>query len=353
MADLIPSRLNSRFWSIRQGICTCVMLIMFILAGWVLDLFPQGDLTGFALVLLVATVAGVLEPLIHLRVPEPLHEVGGAEGEPVLARLVRPLRDANYRTFTLIMCLWFFGLGLVGPFTMVYLKQEFDALYTHLAVLQAAGLFGSIVACFYAARLIQRIGLKPFGVCMLLLSPLFHVAWFALGYGELAWPLPLGGEMVLPRYVVLIFFNSLLAGGVYASFGIYQLNMLTSMIPREGRTVAMAMHWFLIGCVSAVAPLIGGAIKDAMERMATPGMIRGELPFAWIHLLLLLHAVLIWGVAFPMTRKLRGGDSDWPVAQALGWICITNPMRMARDMYGFNGVVLAAAKRVVARVRDK
>lgn len=341
MADLIPNPLRSRFWNIRQGVCTTVMLLALGLAGWFLDLFPKGNFTGFGVLLLLGTIFGVLESVIHLRVPEPAASPAPA-GISLLERLVRPLRDSNFRYFTLIMCVWFFGAGLIGPFTMVYLKQNFHALYSQLSVIQMAGLLGAIATSFFTGRLIQRAGIRTFGMVMLLLAPLFHLVWFFLDSSSITLVFPFLGASTFPRFVFLIVCNSLLAGSVYTAVGMYQLNMLTSIVPRDGRTIAMAMHWFLIGIVSATAPLIAGWIKDLLELHPMQLTLYHGTAFTYLHLLLILHASLIWFVALPMAKKLKSVETDMTVVKTLSHIFIANPLRMARDIYGFNGAVISS-----------
>lgn len=339
MADLIPDHLRSRFWNVRQGVCTGMMLAVLGLAGWFLDLFPRGDFTGFGIMLLLGTIFGVLEGVIHLRVPEPAASPAPA-GMSLIERLVRPLKNSNFRYFTLIMCVWFFGAGLIGPFTMVYLKQNFQALYSQLSAIQMAGLLGAIGTSFYTGRLIQRAGIRTFGIVMMLLAPLFHLVWFFLDSSAITLVFPFLGACTFPRFVFLIVCNSLLAGSVYTAVGMYQLNMLTSIVPRDGRTIAMAIHWFLIGTVSATAPLIAGWIKDLLEIHPIPLTLYNGTAFSYLHLLLILHASLIWFVALPLAKKLKSVETDMTVVKALSHIFITNPLRMARDIYGFNGAIV-------------
>jgi hypothetical protein len=122
----------------------------------------------------------------------------------------------------------------------------------------------------------------------------------------------------------------------------YQLNMLTSIVPRDGRTIAMAMHWFLIGTVSATAPLIAGWIKDLLEMHPMQLTLYHGTAFTYLHLLLILHASLIWFVALPLAKKLKSVETDMTVVKALSHIFITNPLRMARDIYGFNGAIVTS-----------
>jgi MFS family permease len=349
MADLIPDERRSRFWNIRQGLCTAAMLITFGAAGWFLDRYPEGSRTGFGLVLLVCAVFGVLDILIHRRVPEPAAQPV-PPGVPLLTRLIRPLKDRNFRTFTLIMGIWLFGVGLVGPFAMVYLRQAFNASYTQLSAIQIATQIGAILTSFYAGRLIQRAGMRTFGMLMLLLAPLFNLVWFFVDADPVSLTFPMIGNVTLPWFTVLLCCSSLLSGSVFAAVSIYQLNMLTSIVPRDGRTTAMAVHWSIAGLASALAPVAAGWIKDLMVAHPVQLTLYHGTPFAFMHVLAVLHTILIWCVALPVARKLTSVPTDMTVVKALSHIFIANPMRLARDIYGFNGAILSSSLGKVAGV---
>ena len=344
MADLIPEQLRSRFWSIRQGLCMTSMLLTFAVTGWFLDLFPKGSRTGFGFVLLASAVFGVMDILIHRRVPEPAAQPA-APGIPLGTRLLRPLKDQNFRYFTLVMGIWFFGLGLIGPFTMVYLKQAFNALYSHLSIIQIAALLGSIGTSFYSGRLIRRAGIRTFGMLMLVLAPLFSIAWFFVDSSSVTLKIPFTGNLSVPQFTVLLACTSLLSGSVFAAVGIYQLNMLTSIVPRDGRTSAMAVHWSLVGLSSALAPIAAGWIKDILAVHPIHLPLYHGTAFSFMHILLILHAALIWLLALPLARKLKSVPTDMTVVEALSHIFITNPLRMARDIYGFNGVIISSVEK--------
>ena len=67
--------------------------------------------------------------------------------------------------------------------------------------------------------------------------------------------------------------------------------------------------------------------------------------FSYLHLLLILHASLIWFVALPLAKKLKSVETDMTVVKALSHIFIANPLRMARDIYGFNGVIISSIEK--------
>jgi hypothetical protein len=113
----------------------------------------------------------------------------------------------------------------------------------------------------------------------------------------------------------------------------------------------MSVHWFLIGLASAIAPVFAGWIKDHLALHPIGLTLPYGTGFAYMQVLLILHAALIWLVALPLTRKLTAVETDMTVVKALSHIFITNPLRMARDVYGFNGVIVASigkAKEAVA-----
>ncbi|MFA5688952.1 MAG: MFS transporter [Kiritimatiellales bacterium] len=332
MADMIPDERRNRFWSLRQGTCMTGMLITFALCGWFFDLFPAGAQTGFGIFLFAAAIFGTVEILLYYNVAEPaVRKV--PKGIPIRHRILAPLKNRNFRNFTLLLAVWLFGVGLVGPFAMVYLRQEFDTPYTGLAVIQISIQLGSVIAAFGSVALIRRFGIRNFGILTTALAPLTSIAWFFISTAPAAYG--------LPQYLILITLNSLFNGSVFASLGVYQVNMLTAIVPRNGRTTAMAMHWSIAGIFSALAPIIAGAIKDGLAGCKIALTLSGDVNCSFYHVLLILHAGLIWSIALPLARSIDR-DTDVRLGKTLTHIFIINPLRMTRDFYGFNGAVLSA-----------
>jgi hypothetical protein len=187
---------------------------------------------------------------------------------------------------------------------------------------------------------------------MILLAPLFNAAWFFIDASPVTLKLPIMGTLTVPWFTLLLSFSSLLSGSVFAAIGIYQLNMLTSVVPREGRTTAMAVHWSLVGLSSALAPLVAGVIKDFMTIHPVPLALYHGTGFSFMHVLLILHTGLLWLIALPLAKRLESVPTDMTVVRTLAHIFITNPLRIARDIYGFNGVIVASAAKAKTAVRQ-
>ena len=335
-ADLLPDEMRSRFWSIRQGTCMAGTLLAFGICGWFLDRFPGGSHTGFGVILLVCACAGMIEVSFYRYVAEPA-AVPVPKGIPLKTRLITPLRNRNFRNFTFVLATWLFGVGLVGPFALVYLRQEFNTPYTDLAVTQIATQLGSIVAAFGSVGLIRRFGIRNFGIVMTALAPLTSIAWFFISSAPVA-----AGGLHIPHYLLLITINSLFTGSVFASLGVYQVNMLTAIVPQGGRTTAMAMHWSIAGLFSALAPVAAGAVKDFFAAQPLSFSLSTGEKFSFYHILLILHAALIWLIALPLACRVERVAADPSLTRTLARIFVINPLRMTREIYGFNGAIISA-----------
>lgn len=332
IADLVPDSKRASFWAKRQGVVMAAAVISVALTGWFLDLFPETTLSGFGWVLIFASLMGILDVVIHWFVAEP------APTPPnrmlsVAKRVSQPLKNPDFLYFTLAMCVWFFAVGLFAPFLNVYLKTTFGITYTHLSAIQLAGMLSSVVASFIGGRLIVRMGLRTYGLAMVMAAPVFSMVWFFLN-GDSTGMIPILGSV--PQPVMILCISSLVAGGVYAAVGMLQLNLLTALAPTEGRTMAMAVHWTLIGLLSSAGPIIGGWIKDYFNANPINIQLYAGTSFSYFHAILILSALLIWLVMLPLLMRIQKKDGEWPLNQAVIDIFIFTPLRSVRNAYNFN-----------------
>jgi MFS family permease len=343
MADLIPDSQRASFWAKRQGLVLTASVVSVALTGWFLDLFPEHSFAGFGWILIMATVLGMLDVVVHWFVVEPV-PVPADRSLSVAKRIFQPLENRDFRFFTLSMCVWFFGLGFFGPFLNVYLKTTFGLTNTHLSAIQLAGMVSSVVSSFVGGRLIERIGLRTFGLTMVMVIPLFSIFWFFLN-GHTTGLLPVLG--VVPQPVMMLCISSLLAGGVFAAVGMLQLNLLSTLSPSEGRTMAMAVHWTLVGTLSAAGPVAGGWVKDYFTAHPIDLNLYAGTPFSYFQVMVLLHNAMIWFVMLPLLMKIQRQDGEWPLEHAVADIFVLTPLRSVRNAYNFNLAASAVAVNTV------
>jgi MFS family permease len=345
IAELVPESMRSNFWAKRQGVSMITAVISVALIGWFLDLFPETSLTGFGWVLIFASFMGVLDVAIHWKVSEPA-PLPVNRTLSTTKRILKPLENRDFLFFTLSMCVWFFGLGFFGPFLNVYLKTTFDISYTHLSAIQLAGMLSSVVASFSGGKLIDRMGLRTYGLAMVVSIPVFSIVWFFLD-GNTTGLIPVLG--IVPQPVMLLCISSIFAGGVYASVGMLQLNLLSALSPNEGRTMAMAVHWSMIGILSAAGPLAGGWVKDYFTAHPIDLQLYAGTPFSYFQILVILHNLMIWFIMLPLLFKIQKKDGEWPLERAVIHIFIFTPLRTVRNAYNMNLAVSSVAVKTVKK----
>ncbi|RKX47009.1 MAG: hypothetical protein DRP64_02275 [Verrucomicrobia bacterium] len=343
MADLVPDSMRASFWAKRQGVVMTASVVSVALTGWFLDLFPETTLAGFGWILIFASLMGVLDIVIHWYVVEPPPSPPNRTLS-VVKRIILPLKSRDFLYFTLAMCVWFFAVGIFAPFLNVYLKTTFGITYTHISSIQLAGMISSVVSSFVGGRLIDRMGLRTYGLAMVVAAPVFTIVWFFLD-GDATGLIPVLG--VVPQPVMMLCMTSLIAGGIFAGVGLLQLNLLSALAPTEGRTMAMAVHWSLIGILSSTGPVVGGWIKDYLTVNPIDFHLYGGTPFSYFHVLILLHGLMTWFIMLPFLFKIQKKDGEWPLKQAVVDIFVLTPLRSVRSAYNFNLAASAVALNTV------
>ncbi len=336
MADLIPEHQRSRFWGTRQSLLWMVYTPTLVVFGYLLDLFPDprqpdGHFFGFALVFAIGALAGCLDIVAHLKVPEPPRVVCSV-GRRLWHRMVMPFRNRDFSFLTAGMTVWYFNLGLIGSFSILFLTRKFDFSYSQLAVLNLSSSLAVIVGGFLWGFFIKRTGPRSFLISMMLMVPVFAFAWFFLRHTTVMVPLPWIGKVPIAQPMLILTITNFLASLFYCGVGLCQLNALSVLTPREDRTMAMAVHWTLVGLGSSLGPLLGGFLVDWFEVRFPMPVHPAEFRFGFMHLLALMHVAIAWGVALPLISRLRSVDGELPIGTTLSRIVVGNPLRLVGNI---------------------
>ncbi len=335
MADLIPEALRGRFWSRRQAYVTVSFLLAIGGSGWLLDVFrrnPAAELNGFALLLTLAALFGIADILLHTGVPEPARRPA-LPGRGWLTRIVTPLRHRNFRNLALGMGIWMFAITMAGTFNAVYLKRVFDVSYTGLSLMTICGSISTICASFFVGYLIERVGARTFAVTMMCVAPLFCLPWFFVTGRVVTLNLPFLGTVPVVQALLLMCVATFVFSGMYAAVGICHLSLLGTLAPRRERTLAMAVHWCLVGLCTAGGPLLGGLIVDWFATHPSRLRLFGGTRFDFIQMLHALHAIVIWTLAVPFMLRVRARGEPLNVAAAFERVVLVNPLRFASGLY--------------------
>ena len=337
MADLIPAKTSGRFWGQRQSIVTAGSLLGVGLAGWLLDFFRvpgtgKTSALGFCLVFGVGAICGVTDIIVHLWVKEPRRAPIAHESR-ILERLLAPLRVRDFRHLTLAMGGWYGAVAMVAPFSIVCLKREFPVTYLHIAALTIAGSLGSVLTSFVFGALTDRLGARVLASIMMILAPFTAASWFFVNTSFLTFDLPWIGLWSVPQVVVYQAISMFFGGAVFSAVGPCQLRLAARLSNASGRTMAMAVHWSLIGVLASLGSLIGGWIMDWCRVHPPHVLLPNGASFSFIHIIIGVFAVVVWGAVVPLVLSIRTPVDHVAFGEAVSRMFFINPFNAVRNFY--------------------
>ena len=345
MTDLVPARSSGRFWGTRQSVVTAVSLLGLWAAGFILDLYPGKDhgLFGFAVVFGLAGFFGVLDILIHLGVQEPGAAVPERETSR-WARLVAPLRHREFRRLTLSLGVWNFGFFMVSTFGIVYLRRVFNLSYAELASLTVAGALGSVVASHFLGKLIDRLGARSAAALLILTAPVTLLAYFFISETDYTW-----GQITFSQVTGLIFLASIVGGGLFAGIGLCQIRLVGLLSPPQGRTLWLAVHFSLVGVLSALGPVVGGSVMDFFDARPLDFDLPGGIDFSFYHVQIVLFCGLAWAVSLPLLLRVQAPGREVAFNIAVSEMFLTSPVQVLRNFYNISLMNSGTTRRTRAR----
>jgi len=338
MADLVPARISGRFWGIRQSVVTISFLLATAFSGWILDAFPDprkagGSYVGFAIVFSIASILGIIDISVHMFVPEP--KPGLYQKHQSLSglidRILAPMKIDDFRWMTFSVAMWYLACGIVGSFGIVYLKREFNFTYTGLSMLAVSASLGPVIFGILNGYLIDKIGARAFTSIIMFIAPMIGLVWFFLSHSSVN---ILGHSFSEPLILLLVanFFGGALGGGV----GIAQMHMINLLSPKNGRGMAIAVHWTVVGLMAAAGPLIGGMVMDYMSKNPSGLKIFTGIEFSYMHMLVLIYIFVISFIGAPLMLRLKIRAGDLPLNEVFASIKVGNPLRgisVVSDIY--------------------
>jgi HEAT repeat protein len=301
-------------------------------AGFLLDLYPGKDhgLFGFAVVFTLAGVFGVADILLHLRVQEP----GVARPQRTSSpwhRLLAPVRHPEFRRLTISLSLWSFGFFLFSTFGIIYLRRAFALSYAELAFLTVAAAIGSVISSYFLGKLIDRLGPRISCGLLFLTGPLTLLAFFFISRGELNF-----WGWTVSQVTFLAFLANFFGGALFSGVGLCQIRLVGLLSPPEGRTMWLAVHFSLVGILSALGPLAGGAVMDWFDGLGWNFPLPGGVDFSFFHLQIIIFALLAWLGALPVLLRLQLPGREMKFNTAVSEMFLTSPVTVLRNFYNIS-----------------
>lgn len=179
MGDYLPKRGLSHYWGIRHYWMQGTAALSLVLASLYLRYVAVDIREGFAWIVLVGCILGVVDILMFYKVDEPkvtrLPEAGLWE---VLAG---PFRHAGFRSFIGFTCFWHFAAMIGAPFISLYLLDYVGMSADAVLMLWTFSWIGGALSSKWLGQLTETHGnrvvlilcttLKPINMLSLLMVP--------------------------------------------------------------------------------------------------------------------------------------------------------------------------------------
>jgi len=293
ISDLIPENIRGTFFGRRSAIIHLLTMFWFFGIQVALDKAAAADSTAlfytYAAVFGVGGLLGVLDILLHIRIPEPRKH----KDEPQVGwrQFVQPLKSRNFMTFSIAIGLWTFSVGVLGPFVAPYITaaDQIGAPYTWLGIMFVITQVTWIFTGTQWGVVMDRFGRKP-AVLLGALHPL--VAW--VGYFFLT---PNNYTFILPVTALVV---GILGPGYWVGIS----TLMLTLAPQRNRTAFIAWHAALVGLIAAAGPIVGGLLNDAL--LGFHATIPGGFTLGNFHVVALVSFGLC-ALSLVMLSRIREG----------------------------------------------
>jgi len=307
--EVVPNHLRGRFGANSAVVGTLATCAALVVGGRVL---AAGEgLDGFLLLIGIGCVFGLAAALVLIPVPggRPRPESGPHERH--LANMGACLRDRNF-------VLYLLGLGGVSVGTLLYLsflplfiKQGLGFPPATVVTMETVVMIGGALSALLWGWGADRVGSRPVLMTALALTLLVPLGWLLL---------PRQAPHLLAWCGALYLIHGMALNGCMISAGRLLLN---GVVPPEHNTAYMAIFYAWQGLVGGAAPLLAGALLQAL------GSRTQSLAGLTVH----AHAVLFLLAA---------------LAIAVGWACYARVR--PDDRYRTREVVQRITERVLDRL---
>lgn len=259
LAEVVPDALRGRFLGRMRMTWRLSTTVALVLAGFWLGDDPS--VSRFYPLIVAIVAVGMVRPVLYTRLPAVM-PVPGAEREPILRHVGRPLRDRDFTRFMLFTMAIGFGTVCGFAYAVPFLRR--DMQFPGDATLFAS-LFigiGSIVSLVFWGKLTDRLGNR----FTFLLSIMTRV--LAMVVLALAPSYPQAGQAALAVAGFSFFFFGVGLSGGQMGFTV----RLMHIAPTEHRAAYMNVFFTFTGLSNALAVTLGGLIIELLPETVT---IRG------------------------------------------------------------------------------
>ncbi|WP_437206462.1 MFS transporter [Planctomicrobium sp. SH664] len=303
MGDYLPHRGLSHYWGVRYLWMQLAAAGSLIIAGYYLRFYASNIRDGFAMIMLVCSLMGVIDILLFLKIKEP--PVTRVPDAGLWELLSAPFRHAGFRSFIGFTSFWNLASMIGAPFISMYLLDYVGMSADQLLWLWVFSWVGGALCSTWIGRTAERYGSR---FVMILSIALKSINMIAL--------------LLVPQRPGLVFW---LLGPIFmldmalnTGIAIATNSYLLKNSPTANRTTYIAAGTAVAGLVGGVTSVASGIWLASMTGWQTT--ISGHLVTGY-HVLFLV-SILLRFVAVGLVSLIHEPTST-PVWQVFAeWVGI-------------------------------
>ncbi|MFW9907258.1 MAG: MFS transporter [Candidatus Thorarchaeota archaeon] len=254
LRDLVPDAQLGRFFSRRMALTSFVAIIVSLGGGYFIgewySLGAEASMLGYAILFLIAFLAGMLAVYYTSTTPEPKLQFPSVKTK--FSELIRrPFDDKNFRNLMWFSVVWTLSTSLAASFFAVYLLGRLGLGLFLATILTALTQMVSIVFFRFWGRLSDKLTNKSI---LQFSTPLFILGTFLWTFTSVATTY----SVVIPLLVIIHLISGFSAAGV----NLTSSNIGLKLAPRGQATSYLAARGAFIAVAGTIGPLIGGVLAD-------------------------------------------------------------------------------------------
>jgi MFS family permease len=247
VADLVPTHIRGRYFSVRQRIALIFGIAGGLLTAFLLDRFS--GFNGYALVFSIAALFGTLDILtfIFIKFPPMLEQ---PKTDSLKTMLSAVFTNKRYMKIIGFATLWMFSVQISAPFALVYARTVLELSNTAITLaMQILPSISMVLVLTMWGRALDKYGNKPVMVISARLVCIAPVFWIFTFPGSFA--------------IIPIIFAATMGGLLSAGLDFGTQNVFLGQAPEKNRSMYVAIY----SCVTSLlgiglANTTGGWLLD-------------------------------------------------------------------------------------------
>jgi MFS family permease len=244
MGDLVNEKDRGSYFGRRSRISGFVTFITFMAAGYLLQMFTDGDMSkyiGFAILFCTAVICRMLSLTFLSMKYEPDFELD-EKVQFSLPDFLKQSMDTNFGRFVLFMCLMNFGIYIAAPFFTVYMLNDLKFSYATFTIVTAASMIVKFFTYPFWGKVSDKYGTRKIMTFTGILVTIVPLLW------------------VFSTNVTYLIIAQAFIGFFWAGFEIATFNYIFDATSQKKRTTCIAYYNVLNGLSLLAGALIGGLI---------------------------------------------------------------------------------------------